>query len=441
MFFVRGGAPLGGCLLLSPLSDVGVLILALGLCGLFSSAETALMSIHRARLQAWLREDARTALRIHALLQHPRRLLSTVLLGNTLAMVTIGVVGADLARQIGSRNGGLWTGLLVLGLTLVIVIFGEVVPKSVAATRSELVASIAAGPILVFQNLTYPLVAAVLAVTTPFIRLLGGHEAIASPRYSEDELRMLLEIGHEQGVIEEDESDLVSSALAFDDTAVADILTPRVDIVSISVNDDLPTLIRVIAREGYSRMPVTRGSIDDIVGVLHTRDVLLAAAQGEPFDLQQALHPVHVVPENKKLNDLLREFQARETQLAIVADEYGGTAGLVTLEDVLEQIVGDIRDESDEERAPIQPFAGGLAVLDSMATVEDVNDTLELALPIDGYQTIGGLVLHLLGQRARLGDRVEVAGVRITVRAIKGNRIKQLLLERLGQPRGSAATA
>lgn len=252
---------------------------------------------------------------------------------------------------------------------------------------------------------------------------------------------MLLEIGHEQGVIEEDESELVSSALAFDDTSVADIFTPRVDIVAVSVNDAVPALIRAIAREGYSRMPVTRGSIDDIVGVLHTRDVLLAASQGEAFDLEAALHPVHVVPENKKLNELLREFQERETQMAIVRDEYGGTAGLVTLEDVLEQIVGEIRDESDEERTPIQPFAGGLAVLDSMATVEDVNDTLDLMLPIDGYQTIGGLVLQLLGQRARLGDRVEVAGVRITVRAIKGNRIKQLLLERLSAPQGSAASA
>jgi len=145
------------------------------------------------------------------------------------------------------------------------------------------------------------------------------------------------------------------------------------------------------------------------------------------------------VPENKKLNELLREFQERETQLAVVLDEYGGTAGIVTLEDVLEQIVGEIRDESDEERAQIQPFAGGLAVLDSMASIEEVNETLDLTLPIDGYQTIGGLVLQLLGQRARLGDRVEVAGVRITVRAIKGNRIKQLLLERLGLARGAAA--
>ncbi|MNX88712.1 Magnesium and cobalt efflux protein CorC [compost metagenome] len=286
-----------------------------------------------------------------------------------------------------------------------------------------------AAPIRLAVLLLRPVITALLYITTPLIRLLGAHEALAAPRYTEDELRMLLEIGHEQGVIEEDESDLVSSALAFDDTRVSAILTPRVDMVAVHEQMPLSELVALIAEEGYSRMPVYRESVDDIVGVLHARDALLAAARQEPFIISERMHPAYFVPESRPLNELLREMQREEIQLAVVNDEYGGTAGLVTVEDILEQIVGEIRDEYDEELAPVRPVSPGLAVVDSMAGIEEVNETLGIDLPMDGYQTIGGLVINKLGRVAKVGDVIQLPGISITVKAVKGIRIQQVLVE------------
>lgn len=406
-----------------------ILALALAFSALFSAAETALMSLNRAKLHAQLENGEPAARLIHALIQKPRRLFSTILLGNTLAIVTVGVFGTRLAYELTRGFGAASAWAAIAGLTLLIVVLGEIVPKSIAAARPEQVAALVAAPLRAAMVILRPVIAAILWLTTPLIRLLGAHEALASPRYTEDELRMLLEMGQEQGVIEEDESDLVSSALAFDDTPVSAVLTPRVDIVAVSADSPLAELVAVIAEEGYSRMPVYRESIDDIVGILAARDVLMAAARGLPFDLAERLYPVYFVPENKRLNELLREMQAQELQMAIVNDEYGGTAGLVTIEDILEQIVGEIRDESDEELAPVRPVSPGIAVVDSMASIEEINETLGTDLPMDGYQTVGGLVINKLGRVARVGDVVELEGARITVKAVKGIRVQQVLIE------------
>ncbi|MBO9542481.1 HlyC/CorC family transporter [bacterium] len=403
--------------------------MALLFSGLFSAAETALMSLNRARLRSRLDEGDPGAKLVSALIKQPRYLLSTILLGNTLAIITGTVFGTILVAEWVQEFGGRSAALSIVALTLLIVVVGEIIPKSIAAAKPEQVAFAIAAPIRLAVLLLRPVITALLYITTPLIRLLGAHEALAAPRYTEDELRMLLEIGHEQGVIEEDESDLVSSALAFDDTRVSAILTPRVDMVAVHEQMPLSELVALIAEEGYSRMPVYRESVDDIVGVLHARDALLAAARQEPFIISERMHPAYFVPESRPLNELLREMQHEEIQLAVVNDEYGGTAGLVTVEDILEQIVGEIRDEYDEELAPVRPVSPGLAVVDSMAGIEEVNETLGIDLPMDGYQTIGGLVINKLGRVAKVGDVIRLPGISITVKAVKGIRIQQVLIE------------
>lgn len=403
--------------------------MALVFSGLFSAAETALMSLNRARLRARLDEGDPGAKVVSALIKHPRYLLSTILLGNTLAIITATVFGTLLVTQWIQEFGARAAALSIAALTLIIVVIGEIVPKSIAAARPEQVAFAIAVPIRLTVLVLRPVITALLYVTTPLIRLLGAHEALAAPRYTEDELKMLLEIGQEQGVIEEDESDLVSSALAFDDTRVSSILTPRVDMVAVHEQMALDDLVTLIDEEGYSRMPVYRESVDDIVGVIYARDALLAAARHEPFVISERMHPAYFVPESRRLNELLREMQAEEIQLAVVNDEYGGTAGLVTVEDILEQIVGEIRDEYDEELAPVRPVSPGLAVVDSMAGIEEVNETLGITLPMDGYQTIGGLVITKLGRVAKVGDVIRLSGISITVKAVKGIRIQQVLVE------------
>jgi len=399
------------------------------------------MSINRAKLRARLDAGDPSARLISALIQHPRRLLSTILFGNTLAMVTMVVFGTQLAFHWARHLDG-WLPIVAIAfMTLAIVIVGEIIPKSIAAAKADAVASLSARPIQLATTLLRPVVDAILTLITPFIRLLGAHEALASPRYTEDELRMLLEIGHEQGVIEEEESDLVSSALAFDDTPVSAILTPRVDMVALSETATLSEVVKVIAEEGYSRIPVYRGSPDQIVGILYARDALLAAARDEGFDVKQRMHPAYFVPETKRLNELLREMQVQEIHMAIVNDEYGGTAGLVTIEDIVEQIVGEIRDEYDEERPLINPLSPGVSVVEAMASIDEVNETLCVNLPIDGYQTIGGLVISHLGRVAKVGDVIELDGARITVKGVKGIRVKQVLIEHAVVPEAEEVRA
>ncbi|MBM3274700.1 MAG: HlyC/CorC family transporter, partial [Candidatus Sericytochromatia bacterium] len=269
-----------------------------------------------------------------------------------------------------------------------------------------------------------------LVMATPFIRLMGGKEAIATPRYTEEELRTLVEIGEEQGAIEGVEASLVASALAFDDTPVSAVLTPRVDIVAIHEDSPLEAVLKLIAEQGYSRLPVLRENIDDIVGILHVKDLLIALSRREPIDLAAWIRPAYSVPENKKLHELLKEMQTQGIEMAIVSDEYGGTAGLVTQEDILEQIVGELRDEYDDEQDAIRKIREGVAQVDGMTAIAELNNELDLELPVNGYQTIGGLVINSLGRVAKVGDVLEpTAGVRVTVKALKGIRVQQVLVE------------
>jgi len=405
-----------------------VLFAALLLSALFSAAETALTSINRAKLRQRLDEGDRVAKRIHKLIQHPRRLLSTVLLGNTLSIVVLVVMGTSLAIQLLPDTA--WAMMAAfLALSFLVLVVGEIIPKSVAASRPEVVARWVASPVRLLMIALRPLVGGLLALTTPVIRLLGGQEATAAPRYTEEELRTLIEIGQEQGVIEQEETLLLTSALAFDDTPVSAVLTPRVDIVALSKDCGLDEAIALIESEAYSRMPVFGDSIDEVLGIVSARDILLTAAKGEPWDLRRLMMPAYHVPENKRLDEFLREMQQQELQMAIVTDEYGGTAGLVTVEDVLEQIVGEIRDETDEEVPWIRLLSPGVALVDTMINLDELNQTLGLELPTEGVHTLGGLVVNRLGRVAKVSDVVTLGDVTLTVKATRGVRVTQVKVE------------
>jgi CBS domain containing-hemolysin-like protein len=405
-----------------------VLIAALLLSTLFSAAETALTSINRAKLRQRLDEGDRLAKLIHRLIQQPRRLLSTVLLGNTLSIVALVVVGTSLAlRWLPDTAWALFVAFL--GLSLLVLVVGEIIPKSVAASRPDTVSRWVARPVRLLMIALRPLVGGLLALTTPVIRLLGAQEATAAPGYTEEELRTLIEIGQEQGVIEQEETLLLTSALAFDDTPVSAVLTPRVDIVALSQDIGMEEAIALIVSEAYTRMPVFGDSIDNILGIVNARDILLTAARGEPWDLRRIMHSAYHVPENKRLDEFLREMQQQELQIAIVTDEYGGTAGLVTVEDVLEQIVGEIRDETDEEVPWIRQLSPGVALVDTMINLDELNQSLGLELPTEGVQTLGGLVVNRLGRVAKVGDVVRLSEVTLIVKATRGVRVTQVMLE------------
>jgi len=402
------------------------------LAALFSAAEAALTGLNRVKLRQRLDEGIPAAKLVADLSEHPQRLMSTVLLVNTLSTVIVAVLGAHVSHQIlaGSRYEAFSALIAIAVLAPLVLVVGEIVPKSVATARAQDVAEWIARPVSLVMAVLRPLVGAALVLAMPFIRLLGGREALATPRYTEEELRTLVEIGEEQGALEDVEATLVTSALAFDDTTVDAVLTPRVDIVAIPEDAPLESVLKLIAEQGYSRLPVIRENVDDIIGILHVKDLLVAMSRREPIDLAQWIRPAYSVPENKKLHELLKEMQQQGIEMAIVSDEYGGTAGLVTQEDILEQIVGELRDEYDEEQDAIRRIRDGLAQADGMTAISELNDTLGIELPVNGYQTIGGLVINSLGRVARVGDVVEPAeGVKVTVKSLKGIRVQQVLVE------------
>ena len=405
-----------------------VVVLALIAAAMFSAAEAALTGLNRARLRQRIEDGIPAARLVGRLVAHPQRLLSTILLVGSAATVVVAVLGADIVVRMWPHPGAL--GLAIAILVPVVLLVGEVIPKSLATTRAEEVAERLGRPVAFVVWLLRPVVGSVMLLAVPIIRLLGGKVVTASPRYTEDELRTLVEMGEEQGALEGSEASLVASALDFDDTLVSAVLTPRVDIVGIPEEAPVEAVLKLIAEQGYSRLPVFRDTIDQIIGILHVKDLLIALSRREPIDLAQWIRPVHAVPVNKKLHELLREMQVQGIEMAIVNDEYGGTAGLVTQEDILEQIVGELRDEYDDEGDAIRPLREGMAHIDGTTSITEINESLGLDLPLDGYQTIGGLVINSLGRVAKVGDVVDAGlGVKVTVRVLKGIRVQQVLVE------------
>ncbi|MBU6429159.1 MAG: hemolysin family protein [Cyanobacteria bacterium REEB65] len=412
---------------LSEAIEFSILILALAASAFFAGAEAAFTGLDRVRLRQRLDEGSQAAKRVAGLNSQPQRLVATLLLLHTTAMVVVAVLGSRLAAQLWSGQG-LLAALAVLILALVLL--GEMLPRSLAAAKPEVSAEQVAVPVSWLVWLLRPLVSGVLLLAVPLIRMFGGKGFAAATRYTEDELRTLVEIGEEQGALEDSEATLVTSALAFDDTLVSAVLTPRVDIVAIPDDAPVEAVLKLIAEQGYSRLPVYRETIDEIVGILHVKDLLIALSRRGPIDLAQWIRPVHAVPINKKLHELLREMQEQGIEMAIVNDEYGGTMGLVTQEDILEQIVGELRDEYDEKGEAIRHLCEGMAQVDGMAPIMEINEALGLELPLNGYQTIGGLVINSLGRVAKVGDVVEAgAGVRVTVKSLKGIRVQLVLIE------------
>jgi CBS domain containing-hemolysin-like protein len=391
----------------------------------FSAAETAFLSVNQFRIRGRVEGKGRSSKTLEQILKHPQWLLTTLLLGKTFSIVSLAALTYFLLLD-KVPYSLLFSILLVSFFFLV---FGEIIPKSLISARVEEFALYSAGFLRGLAWLCRPLVAFILLFTTPLIRFLGGQEAIAVPRLTEEEISAMIEIGQEEGIFEKEETDLVQSALAFDDTPVSNILTPRVDIVAIPEDCSVPDALKTISEQGYSRIPVYRETVDDIIGILCAKDLLIALSRSEPFELRYWLRPAYFVPQNKRLHDLLREMQSQEIQMAIVNDEYGGTAGLVTVEDILEQIVGEIRDEYDEEPVDIRMLDEKTALVNSRTAINQVNEALGISLPLDGYQTIGGLVISSLGRVAKVGDVVETEDARITVKAIKGIRIQQVLME------------
>ena len=319
-------------------------------------------------------------------------------------------------------------------LSLVAILLGLFVPRAIAARHAQGVLLILVWPLEIVTYITRPLVAILFFLTQIIVRPFGG-DPKAGTLVTEEEIRALVETGQAQGVLEPKEREMISSIFELGDKPVREVMVPRTDIVAVDVAMPAPEVLELITRIGHSRLPVFEGSADDIIGVVYVKDVLRRLARNErDFELRALLRAAHFVPETKKADELLREMQRNKVHLAIVVDEYGGTAGLVTIEDLVEEIVGEIRDEYDVEQEMVLLVSENEAVMDARIPFEDVREMFQLNIDqTEDYATLGGFITNRIGRFPRAGESVDVAGVRFTVESVEGRRIRRVRAQRLAR--------
>jgi putative hemolysin len=401
--------------------EISLFLLCILLSAFFSSSEVALISITRAKARTLLNEGRPGSKAVATLKESPEHLLITILIGNTFVNIAAGAIATAVAIQLfGDIGVGIATGFVVI----ILLIFGEIGPKIYAARASDSFALTIAPIILFLSRLLTPVIWLVERVSPT----LGIGKEVAEPAVTEEEIKEWIDVGKEEGTIEQGEQDMLYSVLEFGDTTSREIMTPRVDVILIEDTTSFEEVIRIFNESGFSRIPVFHDQIDNITGILNVKDVFAAmVSRRKDSTIREVMYDPTFVPDTKKIDDLLKELQVHRVQMAIVIDEYSSFVGIVTVEDILEELVGDIMDEYDKDEPEVQEIAPGVFVVDAQMWVEDVNEQLGLALPTDeSYETVGGLVIDRLGHLPlHPGEKVEIAPANITlvVMQMHGRRI------------------
>lgn len=413
--------------------DPGSMNLALMIIGLVgclfilaltSAADSAMTLLTRRRIKAAQAEDASREAVVQQLLNDPYRFKAATLFLNALALI-----GATVLTLLLVQNLTFWAqaGALLLLFVLVLV-FGEALPKALVLRNPQRAAGVLARPMSVLGALFWPLIALTDALLRPLVRWLSGGVMSSMPLVSDEELRHLVNVGEEEGVFQTEEREMIEGIISFGDTVVREVMVPRVDIVALEAATSLDKALDVIIKYGHSRIPVYDETIDQIHGVLYAKDILPRLKAGaDTTAIGGMVREPYFVPDSMKVDALLRELQSRKVHLAIVVDEYGGTAGLATIEDLLEEIVGEIQDEYDAEEPALRMISDGEVLADARALLDDINDETGLHLESDESDRIGGLVYEHLGRVPRVDDQVELPGnVKITVLSVEGLGPRQL---------------
>jgi putative hemolysin len=407
-----------------------VLIILLLLSAFFSGSETALFAANRLRMRQLAEEGHKRASLVVRLLEDPGRLLTTLLVGNNIVNIAASVLTtAILVAWFGPQRGSVYA---ILVLATVLLVIGEITPKTIAAKYADRLALLIAAPIRLVGVALYPIIRALSAVSYVLVRPLGGRVNLTSPLVTEDEIRLLIKMGEEEGVIQEDEREMIHSIFEWGDTVAREVMVPRIDVVAVEDTTSLDQVLRIVLEEGHSRIPVFRETIDEVIGVLYVKDLLSHLKAGRmQVQAKELMRQAYFIPETKRLDELFREMRRKKVHMAIVLDEYGGTAGLVTIEDLLEEIVGPILDEFDvDEEKQIETVDAHTTLVNGRMSVEEVNELLGLALPVEDVDTIGGFVYRLLGHIPVQGEAVPFDGLDISVERVDGNRITKIRIAR-----------
>jgi CBS domain containing-hemolysin-like protein len=407
-----------------------VLVVILVVFGsLLAMAEASLTRMTRVRALALEEDGRRNATTLARIEGDPPQYLNAIYLAVMLAQNGSAILVAILAQRL---LGNIWISIISILFTLAYFVVVEAMSKTFAVLHSDRV-SLALAPVVFW-------LARILRFPTKLLIglanvLLPGRGLRQGPFVSEEEIRQMAEAGHEEGAIEEGEKELIHSIFEFGDTVVREVMTPEPDVVAIDADRSLDEVLDLVLRHGYSRIPVYRGERGEIVGIVYAKDVLRDLHAGRSDrTVDDVARKAFFVPESKKVADLLRDMQRDKFHLALVVDEYGGLAGLVTLEDLLEEIVGEIVDEYDREEPNVEPAGDGRFRVNARLSVDELNELVQVELPNEEWDTVGGLMMGILGRLPTQGESVEFEGLRFTAERVQGRRIAKVLVERLRQP-------
>ena len=403
---------------------VVIIIILLGLSAFFSSSETALTTVNKIRIRTLAEGGSKSAQWVMKLSENQGKMLSAILIGNNVVNLSASSMLTVLVTEIfGNKAAGAATGVL----TLLILIFGEITPKTMATLDAERYSLRVGHMIHILMTVLTPLIVLINWMSLIVLKVLHVDPDKRNDDITEDELRTIVDVGHEKGVIESEEREMINNVFDLGDSVAKDVMVPRIDMVFVDIEADYDDLIQIFREEHYTRLPVYKETTDNVVGIINIKDLLLVEDKAS-FCVSDYLRQPFYTFESKKLSELMMEIKKSPNNIIIVLDEYGATAGLITLEDILEEI-GDIRDEYDEdEEEELMDLGDGQYLVEGSMKLDDLNDILDLELSSEDYDSVGGLVIDRLEHLPSQGEEVMCGNVRLVVEQVEKNRIDKVHL-------------
>ena len=409
--------------------QIALIALLIGLVGLMAASEVVITKTNKVRAYRFADEKRRGSASLVKISDNPAPYLNVVLLLTLLATIGGTTIATSLAVRHLEKAGEI---LATVAMTLLLFVFAEVTPKTFAIQQTDRVALVLAPLLAGIGRLVGPVATSLVRVANA---IMPGKGLPQGPFITEHEIRALAEVASDESEIEEGEKELIHSIFEFGDTIVREVMVPRPDIVAIESDESLRDLQALVLQHGYSRIPVYREDLDDVVGLIYAKDVLKALHQGKgDMPLAEIVRPAHFVPEQKKIADMLREMQGQKFHIAMVTDEYGSVSGLVTLEDLLEELVGEITDEYDREEPEMVQVGDGVYRVDGKVGIDEVNELFDVELPDEELDTVGGLMLGLLGSIPAQGEEVVFQRLTFKAEKVQGRRIAKVLITRQEEP-------
>lgn len=406
------------------------LLILLSLSAFFSCSETALTTVNRIRIRTLIEEGNKKAVTLEKVIENPGKMLGAILIGNNIVNISSSSLATVLAIDLlGDAGAGVATGVI----TLLVLIFGEITPKTFATLNAERIALSVAGIIYGIMWVLTPAIFVVNKLSRGILKLLRVNPDNKATAITETELRTIVEVGHEEGILETEEHQMINNVFEFSDTRAKDIMVPRIDMIFVSVDSTYEELLKTYEEYHYTRLPVYEESSDNVIGIINVKDLLLYKPENS-FSVRDYLRDAYFTYESKRLSELLLEMKKTSVNIAIVLDEYGVTAGLITLEDLLEEIVGEIRDEYDEDEEEIfKTISENEYLVDGQIKLGDLNDLLESSLTSEDYDSLGGYIMEHLDRLPEEKDTLTAEGFLFFVEALDKNRIKKVRITRLPQ--------